>query len=89
MTLTLSPEVEAAIAEQVRIGKFESAEDVVAMGVGLIQGLSAERLTKLMALRRDIDVAFKDVEEGRVRELDVEDLIERAKQIWTQRQATS
>jgi len=86
MTISLPPEVEDAIAEQVRTGRFESAEALVAFGVSIVGGLSTEQLDKLQALRARLSKAQADVDAGRVPPMRVENAIERAKVIRASQQ---
>ena len=60
MQITISPELETFVAEQVAKGCYPSANDVVRESLTLLR----ERQTALDALRRDVDEAITEADGG-------------------------
>lgn len=69
MTISLNPDLDKFIAEQVRAGKFSSAEDAVAEAVRRMK----EREEKLAWLRREVQVGIDQIERGEAGPWDVEE----------------
>lgn len=70
MSVTLPPELEEFISDRVANGDYPSAEAVVAAGVGLLKAQEQQRVE----LRRDIDAAIRQIENGEYFEYDDESL---------------
>ena len=61
MNITLPAEIEKFVAEKVRSGDYQSADEVISSGVRLLK--AREKGTE--ALRREIMRGFEDVQGGR------------------------
>lgn len=78
MNVSLTPELEKYINDKVASGRYASASEVVREALRELEA----RERKLAALRADVELGMRDVEEGRVREATPEyweDLIDRAR----------
>jgi antitoxin ParD1/3/4 len=62
MNISLTPQLEEFINEEVRSGRYKSASEVVRAGLRLIQLRDA----KLEALRRDIQEGIDELDRGEV-----------------------
>ena len=67
MTVTLTPEQEKFIAEQVRSGHYRSADDIIAQSLGMLRA-QEEFIRSLAApeLREQIAVGLEQVRGGEV-----------------------
>jgi antitoxin ParD1/3/4 len=63
MEVSLTPDLERWIAERVAAGEFESESAAIRAGLVLLQKRQ-ERLIKLEALRRDVDVSIEQLDRG-------------------------
>lgn len=63
MNVSLTPEIEKFIAEQVDAGRYRSASEVVRAGMRLLQDEIREREVRLEALRRALDSAVAELDE--------------------------
>lgn len=61
MIVTLPTEIEKIVAEKISSGAYQSADEVVSVGVRLLE--AKEKGTE--ALRREIMRGFEDIQEGR------------------------
>jgi len=64
MNVSLTPELERFIAEQVESGRYRSASEVVRDGVRLLEKELAERKARIEALRKAVDVGVGELERG-------------------------
>ena len=71
MNVSLTPELEEMIQEQVRSGQYSSASEVIRDALRLFRERELLRQIRLEELRREIDKGLKDVEQGRVAPLDI------------------
>ena len=60
MNVSLTPELEKLVSDQVKSGRYKSASEVVREGLRLIR----LREEKLQVLRREIDKGVKSLERG-------------------------
>lgn len=60
MNVSLTPELEKLVSEEVKSGRYKSASEVVREGLRLIR----LREEKLQVLRREIDRGVKSLEQG-------------------------
>ena len=74
MAITLSPELQQYVDEKVRSGEFASVDEVFAAAVRVMRNVEEALPSAEDDLRREIDLGLKDIEEGRVREWDFEEL---------------
>jgi antitoxin ParD1/3/4 len=72
MTISLNPELQRFVEEQVRAGKFDSPDAAVAEAVRFMK----IREEKLAWLRAEIQKGIDDIEQGRVSDWNVEELQE-------------
>jgi antitoxin ParD1/3/4 len=70
MEVTLSPDLEKLIAEQVASGQYPSPGEVVRDALRLLQEQIAFRERKLEALRRDVRTGLEALEKGEYDEYD-------------------
>ena len=78
MNISLTPELEQLIDDQVKTGMYQTASEVIREGLRLLR----ERDQRLEALRRDIRAGFEAVERGEFSEYDagtVKELADRIK----------
>jgi antitoxin ParD1/3/4 len=66
MNVSVTPALEAFIAEKVASGAYGSTSEVVRAGLRCLQQWHAEQDAKLEALRREIAMGDADFEAGRV-----------------------
>lgn len=64
MNVSLTPELERFIAEQVESGRYRSASEVVRAAVRLLQWQLEERAAKLEALRKAVEVGLAELDRG-------------------------
>lgn len=77
MNVSLTPELERYIDDQVASGMYHSASEVVREGLRVLIDRQEDREAKLDALRRDINVAREQIDRGEARPLDRRALRER------------
>jgi antitoxin ParD1/3/4 len=79
MNVSLTPELERFIAEQVESGRYRSASEVVRDAVRLLQVQVEEREAKLEALRKAVEVGLAELDrgEGTRAEVVFQDLLDR------------
>jgi antitoxin ParD1/3/4 len=79
MHVSLTPDIQRFVEEQVKAGRFSSVEDAVNGLIGIAK--QEEELTEqdVEELRAEIDVALKEVEAGQVGEWDAADLKRRVR----------
>ncbi len=73
MTVSLSPELQRFVEEQVRDGKFATVDDAVAEAVRRMKA----REEKLQSLRREVQAGLDQVARSQVDEWNAEDTKER------------
>lgn len=64
MNVSLTPELERFITEQVESGRYRSASEVVRDAVRLLEQAIAERQAKLEALRQAVEVGVGELDRG-------------------------
>ena len=73
MNVSLTPELEQLVKDEIKSGQYKSASEVVREGLRLVR----LRREKLAALRREIQLGIDDIERGDYTEYtSVEDLFE-------------
>jgi antitoxin ParD1/3/4 len=65
MNLTLPPDLESFVAQQVQEGQFASKDDVLIEGLRLLVERQTDRQAKLEDLRREIALGLDDLDNGR------------------------
>ncbi|MBY6240681.1 type II toxin-antitoxin system ParD family antitoxin [Methylosinus sp. Sm6] len=81
LTVTLPPDMAAAIKSAVENGDYASTSDVVRAALRDWTAKRATQLQELDALRSDIDKGLADVAAGRVEEFDAEAIITRGRRL--------
>jgi antitoxin ParD1/3/4 len=76
MTISLTPETEAIVQQQLSSGKYGSAEAVVGDALQLLQQQNRTDAEKLEELRREIAIGLEQAERGEFFEFDDELLAE-------------
>ncbi len=74
--MQIPAEWEDYVAEQVKAGRFASADEVIADALGL----QRDDYRKLQALRREVQKGLDDIEAGRISHATADDIIARVKQ---------
>ena len=74
MNITLSPELEAFITEQLETGTYATRADVFQDALRLLQHRKTEHARKLEALRRDIAAGIEQADRGELMPLDAEEI---------------
>jgi antitoxin ParD1/3/4 len=72
MNVSLTPELEALVHEQVQSGQYSSASEVIRDALRMFNQRQRDRLAKLEDLRREIQIGIDQVERGEVKPLDIE-----------------
>lgn len=80
MNLTLSPELEAFVNQQVESGLYESAQEVVQEGLLLLREQEAYPRQKRAALREAIQAGLDDLDNGRAAPFDALETLARVRQ---------
>jgi antitoxin ParD1/3/4 len=70
MNVSLTPELERFIGEQLKTGLYRTASEVVREGLRLLKEREEDRHHQLQALRRDIATGISQAARGRTRPLD-------------------
>jgi antitoxin ParD1/3/4 len=65
MNVSLTPELERYVEEKVRSGRYRSSSEVLRESLRIMQQVDEEREARLMALRREIDRGFEELDRGR------------------------
>jgi antitoxin ParD1/3/4 len=68
MNVSLTPELEQIINSKVQSGLYNSASEVVRVGIRLLQQRDEQHELKLEALRTEIQKGIDDLEAGRFRD---------------------
>jgi len=66
MTVTLTPELEQFVAEQLKTGHYRSAEDVIAQSLGMLRAQEEFIETNAAELREKIAVGLDQIRKGHV-----------------------
>ena len=72
MNVSLTPELEKFVQEKVASGRYNSASEVVRESLRLLEEWERLKLTRYEALKREIAVGLKQLEEGKVHPFDAE-----------------
>jgi antitoxin ParD1/3/4 len=81
LTITLPSDMAASVKGAVAGGDYASASEVVREALRDWEVKAEIRRRKLELLRRDIDEGLQDSEEGRLVDLDIDDIMERGRRL--------
>lgn len=79
MDVSIPKELQDFVREQVESGQYKSEDDVCRDGLRLLKEQQAQYTTKLDALRKEIDIGVKQLDNGEGRPFDKERIIRIAK----------
>lgn len=65
MNVSLTPEIEQFIADQVDSGRYRSASEVVRAGMRLLEDQIREREARLELLRRAVDQGINELDQNK------------------------
>ena len=85
MTISLAPDVEAAVLEGIESGQYGSVEELIVKGLEALGRESADKEAKLHALRRDVEEAILDIEQNGAIPLDFDELKREARRRFAER----
>jgi antitoxin ParD1/3/4 len=79
MNVSLTPELEQFVNQKVESGRYHTASEVVRDGLRLLLEREESHQKKLDELRREIAIAIKQADEGKVAPLDAEETLTRVR----------
>ena len=89
LNVSLTPQLEELVRQKVSSGRYNSASEVVREALRLMDSYEKVRESALEKLRSDVAAGWQQVEEGRVRDFDPQDIKRRAREkLARQRKAT-
>jgi antitoxin ParD1/3/4 len=77
MDITLTPDLESIISDQVATGYYANAGEVVREGLLLLSARDALLRAQQQKLRDDIAIGLEQAARGQIRAFDAEDLLSR------------
>lgn len=89
MNVSLPPELEARVRQRVESGMYGSASEVIREALRLFEAYEQIKTAKLDSLRQDITNGLNDVKNGRVKEIDFENLKQQGRQLLQTRKAAA
>ena len=89
MDVTLKPELERFLREQVTAGRYASFAEAINSAVAQLQADRAFSTAGLDALRAEIDVGLKQADRGEFVDFNVEDVIRERRAAWSSEKAKS
>ena len=87
LNVSLPPELEARVRQMVESGQYGSTSEVIREALRLFEAYENARSATLAALRTDISLGIADIDAGRVREIDPEEIKRHGRELLQQRQA--
>jgi antitoxin ParD1/3/4 len=85
LNISLPVELENRVRQHVESGLYSSASEVVREALRLFEAYQGVRAASLTSLRADVAAGMADIEAGRVRTLDAEDLKRRGREVLAAR----
>ena len=89
VTITMPPELAAAVKSAVETGDYASTSEVVRAALRDWKMKRALQLEELAALKVDIDVGLADVAAGRVKSFDTARIVERGRKLLADRSTSA
>lgn len=87
LNVSLTPQLEELVRQKVSSGRYNSASEVVREALRLMDTYESLRTATLAKLKADVEAGWQQVEEGKVRDFDPEDLKRRAREKLKRQQA--
>ena len=87
LNVSLPPELEKKVRQHVESGLYGSASEVIREALRLFEAYQEVRAANLAALRTEIEQGLADIQAGRMRELDMDEIRQRGRAILATRQA--
>jgi antitoxin ParD1/3/4 len=88
LTITLPREMAAIVKGAVEAGDYASSSEVVRAALRDWKLKRALQLEELASLKADIDLGLADIAAGRVRDFDVDRIVERGRQLLASRSSS-
>jgi antitoxin ParD1/3/4 len=88
LTITLPHEMAAIVKGAVEAGDYASSSEVVRAALRDWKLKRALQLEELASLKADIDLGLADIAAGRVRDFDVDRIVERGRQLLASRSSS-
>jgi len=85
LTITLPVEMSALVKDAVENGDYASASEVVREALRDWKTKRALQLQELATLKKDINAGLADVAAGRVKDFDIDRIVERGKKLLARR----
>ena len=89
LNVSLPVELENRVRQHVESGLYSSASEVIREALRLFEAYQGVRVASLASLKEDIAAGMADIEAGRVRTLDAEDLKRRGREALAARTGPS
>ncbi len=80
LNVSLTPQLEELVREKVSSGRYNSASEVVREALRLMDAYERVQASALAKLRADVDAGWRQVDEGKVREVDPADIKRRGRE---------
>ncbi len=80
LNVSLTPQLEELVREKVASGRYNSASEVVREALRLMDAYERVQSSTLAKLSADVGAAWRQVDEGKVRELDPADIKRRGRE---------
>jgi antitoxin ParD1/3/4 len=89
LTITMPPEMAAVVKGAVDAGDYASSSEVVRAALRDWKLKRALQLEELASLKADIDVGLADVVAGRVKDFDVDRIVQRGRKLLASRSSSA
>lgn len=81
MKVTISPDMEQFVEDQVRSGRYQTRGEVLRAALQTLQAQELLRRIRLEQLRKEAEIGLEDLRQGRFAPLDVEAIKEKGRRI--------
>ncbi len=85
LNVSLPPELEMRVRQHVESGLYSSASEVIRESLRLFEAYQGVQAASLAALKADIAEGVADIQSGRVREVSVTEMAQRARTVLATR----